>query len=119
MPQHLGFACKTCNEPFQTADFYVLNNFPYCEQHYHMLNGSMCHHCDRGIEGQYLETDERQKFHPRCFKCSLCRMQLQDDYFEVGGKIFCERHAYSLASQNNKSSGVGRVERRRTRLMMM
>jgi len=65
------FVCKTCKEPFQTADFYVLNNHPYCERHYHQLNGSLCRACDRGIEGQYLATESRQKFHPNCFTCQV------------------------------------------------
>ena len=65
------FVCKTCKEPFQTADFYVLENHPYCERHYHQLNGSLCKACDRGIEGQYLETELKQKFHPRCFQCQV------------------------------------------------
>ena len=63
------FVCKTCKEPFQTADFYVINNNPYCSRHYHQLNGSLCKVCDRGIEGQYLETELKQKFHPHCFGC--------------------------------------------------
>lgn len=65
------FVCKTCKEPFQTADFYVLNNHPYCERHYHQLNGSLCRACDGGIEGQYLETELKQKFHPGCFTCQV------------------------------------------------
>ncbi|KAI9858254.1 MAG: hypothetical protein M1830_006348, partial [Pleopsidium flavum] len=63
------FVCKTCKKPFQTADFYVINNHPYCERHYHQLNGSLCRACDRGIEGQYLATESKQKFHPNCFTC--------------------------------------------------
>ena len=67
------FVCETCNEPFQTADFYVLNNYPYCERHYHQLNGSLCEACDGGIEGQYLETELKLKFHPGCFVCQVSR----------------------------------------------
>lgn len=114
------FVCQTCRAPFQTADFYVISNFPYCERHYHQLNGSLCKACDRGIEGQYLETNQRQKFHPNCFSCQHCMIQLRDDYFEVGGKVFCERHAFH-AAQKNTFLGPGRrnPERRTTRLMMM
>lgn len=65
------FTCKTCREPFQTADFYVLDNHPFCARHYHELNGSLCKTCDRGIEGQYLETELKQKFHPYCFTCQV------------------------------------------------
>ena len=68
------FVCKTCREPFQTADFYVLENNPYCARHYHQLNGSLCKTCDRGIEGQYLETEVKQKFHPHCFTCLVRRL---------------------------------------------
>jgi hypothetical protein len=65
------FVCQTCNEPFKTTDFYVHNNHPYCSRHYHELNGSLCKTCDRGIEGQYLETDVKQKYHPHCFTCQV------------------------------------------------
>ncbi|KAH0559784.1 hypothetical protein GP486_003700 [Trichoglossum hirsutum] len=57
------FVCKTCREPFETATFYVLQNNPFCERHYHQLNNSLCHACDQGIEGQYLETERKQKYH--------------------------------------------------------
>lgn len=65
------FVCNTCREPFQTADFYILDDQPYCERHYHLLNNSVCTHCDQGIEGQYLETELKQKFHPKCFTCQV------------------------------------------------
>ena len=65
------FVCKTCKEPFQTTDFYVISNHPYCARHYHQLNHSLCTTCDRGIEGQYLETEVKQKYHPDCFTCQV------------------------------------------------
>ncbi|KAF1994900.1 hypothetical protein P154DRAFT_361441 [Amniculicola lignicola CBS 123094] len=119
------FVCRTCRSPFPGADFYVFDNYPRCEQHYHELNGSMCRSCNRGIEGQYLETDQRQKFHPRCLTCLTCRVVLRDDYYEVSGRVYCERHAYHASQQNNNlgprgPGGAGRnLQKRRTRLMMM
>lgn len=124
------FVCRTCRAPFPTAEFYVFNNAPYCEQHYHQLNGSLCRTCNRGIEGQYLETDMRVKYHPRCFSCFTCRVVLRDDYFEVGGRNYCERHAYSVVNQRNNQNNGGylgpggngrtqKLEKRRTRMMMM
>ena len=65
------FICKTCKEPFQTTDFYVIGNHPYCGRHYHQLNGSLCTTCDQGIEGQYLEIEVKQKYHPCCFTCQV------------------------------------------------
>ena len=114
------FVCKTCRAPFQTADFYVMHNHPYCGRHYHELNGSLCKTCDRGIEGHYLETDRKLKFHPHCFSCQECHRILRDDYFEWNGRTLCEQHA-SRAAQQPSSLGPGRrfPERRTTRLMMM
>ncbi|MCJ1398082.1 hypothetical protein MMC11_001279 [Xylographa trunciseda] len=91
------FVCQTCKEPFQTTDFYVIDNNPYCARHYHELNGSLCKTCDRGIEGQYLETEVKQKFHPHCFTCQECHKILRNDYFELNGKIFCEQHALNAS----------------------
>ncbi|KAL8794226.1 MAG: hypothetical protein Q9195_003180 [Heterodermia aff. obscurata] len=114
------FVCKTCKEPFQTTDFYVMNNHPYCGRHYHQLNDSLCKSCDQGIEGQYLETELKQKFHPHCFTCHDCQQMLRDDYFEMNGHTYCEQHALR-AAQQTRFLGPGRrhPERRTTRLMMM
>lgn len=115
------FVCKTCKEPFQTADFYVLDNHPFCARHYHELNHSLCKTCDKGIEGQYLETELKQKFHPYCFTCQECHRILRDDYFEMNGKTYCEQHAFRAAQQQTSLLGPGRrhPERRTTKLMMM
>ncbi|MCJ1484905.1 hypothetical protein MMC06_005078 [Schaereria dolodes] len=115
------FVCKTCKEPFQTADFYVMDNHPYCSRHYHQLNGSLCKTCDRGIEGQYLETEAKQKFHPHCFTCQDCHKILRDEYFELNGKTYCEQHTIYQNSQQASLLGPGRryPERRTTRLMMI
>ncbi|KAI1906151.1 hypothetical protein LOZ64_006395 [Ophidiomyces ophidiicola] len=90
------FVCTTCCSPFKTADFYVLNNNPYCAQHYHELNGSLCSSCGTGIEGPCLQTEEfipdqnggketKQIFHPDCFRCKTCRIVLKGDYLEWNG----------------------------------
>lgn len=99
------FVCYYCYVPFRTADFYVLDDRPYCAHHYHELNGSLCTTCDTGIEGEYLETLERrgrgvadrQKFHPDCLRCRACHILLKGDYFEWNGQVFCERDAYRAA----------------------
>ncbi|KAF4584130.1 LIM domain-containing protein [Ophiocordyceps camponoti-floridani] len=88
------FVCTTCSEPFQSTEFYVLGDKPYCEQHYHKLNGSLCGSCGRGIEGQYVEDEARVKYHIGCFRCLDCGRSLSDGYFEVDGKAYCERDAW-------------------------
>lgn len=78
------FVCKTCKQPFQTADFYVLKDHPYCDRHYHQLNDSLCRACDRGIEGQYLATESKQKFHPLCFTCRVRTVDESIDMQKAG-----------------------------------
>ncbi|CAH0024321.1 unnamed protein product [Clonostachys rhizophaga] len=87
------FVCASCSEPFTSAEFYVLNDKPYCERHYHTLNGSLCATCDRGIEGHYIEDEVSTKYHIGCFCCHDCGRSLSDGYFEVGGKQYCEQDA--------------------------
>lgn len=60
------FACQRCRKPFTTADFYIIDDAPYCEFDYHELNGSLCVGCNRGIEGEYVELRSLQRFHPHC-----------------------------------------------------
>jgi hypothetical protein len=94
------FACHTCHARFETADFYVHDDHPFCAEHYHALNGTLCTGCGQGIEGQYLEAangNEVVKFHPQCLKCASCRLSLQNDYFEWMGKVYCERDAKRAA----------------------
>ncbi|KAJ5483852.1 hypothetical protein N7539_006052 [Penicillium diatomitis] len=103
---HRGcFVCFDCHSPFPSAEFYVLNNRPYCAQHYHERNGSLCSTCHHGIEGQYLETVEhngsrleRRRFHPECLQCRTCRVLLKGDYFEWNGEVYCEQDARRAAN---------------------
>lgn len=113
------FVCKTCRSAFATADFYVIDNNPYCEHHYHELNNSLCVHCDRGIEGPYLETQHNQKFHPSCFTCIDCHKTLSDDYFEIAGKVYCEQHAFASVRRQEGLGPKRNMERRTTRFMVM
>jgi hypothetical protein len=95
--------CQACKTAFPTAEFYVHNDHPYCGQHYHELENSLCATCGRGIEGLYMETANvagrgKEKHHPECLKCTTCRIRLDHDYFELSGKVYCERDAFRIAS---------------------
>lgn len=93
------FVCQTCQDPFPTAEFYVHHDQPYCAQHYHELEDSLCATCGKGIEGLYMETANvagrgKEKHHPECLKCTTCKIRLDHDYFELSGKVYCERDAF-------------------------
>ncbi|OAA72695.1 LIM domain containing protein [Akanthomyces lecanii RCEF 1005] len=98
------FVCTKCTRPFTSAEFYVHRDRPYCEIHYHKLNGSLCGVCDRGIEGQYAEDEARVKYHVGCFRCLDCGVSLEDGYFEVDGKSYCERDARRRMESEASSS---------------
>ncbi|KAB5572671.1 hypothetical protein GE09DRAFT_679515 [Coniochaeta sp. 2T2.1] len=93
------FVCTTCSSPFTSSTFYVLDDKPYCELHYHALNGSLCGACGLGIEGQYLEDESTKKHHPGCFRCGDCGVVLRDGYFEVNGAAYCEKDAWRRVQQ--------------------
>ena len=120
------FCCTTCQKPFETASFYVFQDRPYCKQHYHELNHSMCAQCGEGVEGQCLQLEDATIRHPDCFTCHVyspisvtiltlqtCHIQLDEDYYESNGLPYCDRHA---RLQGRKDQ---RMERRKTRLLMM
>ncbi|RPB12214.1 hypothetical protein P167DRAFT_545730 [Morchella conica CCBAS932] len=115
------FVCQDCRKPFESAEFYVHDNLPYCERHYHQRNQSLCPTCDTGIEGPCLETEWHERYHPTCFSCSECACSLGGDYFELNGRPYCEQHAYQIQKGNN-SLGINhmaKMERRKTRLTFM
>lgn len=101
------FVCNTCQEPFSSAVFYVLDDQPYCGRHYHKLNGSLCGSCGNGIEGQYLEDESSKKHHVGCFRCHDCGIALEDGYFEVDGIALCERDAWRRTQPYGRQNSVG------------
>ena len=107
------FVCTTCQSGFATAEFYVFNDHPYCDQHYHELNDTICTGCGKGIEGQLMETSPRlsdldkaggQKYHLKCFTCTTCHTILKEDYFELNGRVYCEKDAFRLANFSTKAA---------------
>ncbi|KIW30171.1 hypothetical protein, variant 2 [Cladophialophora immunda] len=97
------FVCRACKIAFPTAEFYVHDDHPYCAYHYHERENSLCATCGKGIEGLYMETTNvagrgKEKHHPECLKCTTCRVRLDHDYFELSGKVYCERDAFRLAT---------------------
>jgi len=83
------FVCKECGEPFHEGSFYEHEGFPYCENHYHALRGSLCAGCHKPIQGRCI-TAMFRKFHPEHFVCSFCLKQLNKGTFkEQGDKPYC------------------------------
>ncbi|KAK9471725.1 uncharacterized protein V1510DRAFT_419444 [Dipodascopsis tothii] len=114
------FTCHTCARPFESADFYIFEDRPYCSQHYHVLNNSLCMGCHLGIEGECLETETSRRYHRQCFCCDRCSEHLSEDYYEINHVPLCEKHALEEHRRLQKAAGTtSKLEKRRTRVMTM
>ncbi|RLV96493.1 Paxillin-like protein 1 [Spathaspora sp. JA1] len=89
---------------------YVISDNPYCNQHYHMLNHTMCENCMEGIEGEAIENEEGQMWHLDCLRCTVCRDVISNDYFLIDGAIVCEADVNKVTRTGND------IQKRRTRI---
>jgi hypothetical protein len=59
--------CTACFCSFAGGEFYVHEDRPYCAQHYHEANGSLCEVCGHGVEGACV-ADGNKRWHAACFE---------------------------------------------------
>jgi len=86
-PEH--FNCQYCHEPFKDGAFFEYQGKPYCELHYHQLNGSLCSGCGKAVGSRSL-TALGRKWHPEHFVCAFCMNPLAGTSFKEGkGKPYC------------------------------
>jgi hypothetical protein len=122
------FICHRCEAGFESGEFYVLDDYPYCQDCFHVENNSICSGCDTGIEGECVETSASTddddfttssnvvRYHSHCLTCFKCQTPIIDDeYFSVNGEVTCAAHAFIL----NDYEEVPVVENRRTRLLVV
>lgn len=109
------FVCASCNHGFDSTEFYVFNDLPYCRECYHYENNSICQTCCVGIEGECLETSNGDssllRYHLECLTCSHCQVSLTDVYYcAPDGRTLCSTHAYTSNAK---------LEKRRTRILVV
>lgn len=128
------FNCHTCHKPFPDKTFYVFDGKPFCDYHYHEANNSLCAapDCGRPIEGPCAVSHAGDRYHPEHLTCEYeedgtgrrCDERLVD-YWEVEGRMLCERHMRRVVEQDMVGVGsddVGgkadaRAMRRKTRFI--
>lgn len=95
------FNCHTCHKPFPDKTFYVYDGKPLCAYHYHEANDSLCAaaRCGQPIEGPCAVSHTGDRYHPEHMTCEYpgypeCTETLSE-YWEVDGRMLCERHAHS------------------------
>ncbi|GAA5842281.1 hypothetical protein JCM11251_003973 [Rhodosporidiobolus azoricus] len=114
---HRGcFACFECGEGFAGGEFYVFDGKPYCQLHYHALNGSLCANleCGQPIEGPCVslvgeENGGGGRYHPAHFLCSdpTCRVPLLHHHYVVDQLPYCEMHSAGPVRRRKPRVGAG------------
>jgi len=94
---HRGcFNCHSCHIPFPDKTFYVHDGKPFCEYHYHEVNGSLCAApaCGTPIDGPCAVSHSGEKYHPEHFVCQYdrCTVPLDGEYWEMDGRMLCGEH---------------------------
>ncbi|XP_068447548.1 leupaxin [Clinocottus analis] len=83
------FVCADCLKPFTDGCFMELDGRPFCSQHFHSRQGTLCGGCREPITGRCISALDR-KFHPEHFVCAFCLRQLSHGIFkEQKGKPYC------------------------------
>lgn len=120
------FGCNKCNAKFNKgSSCYVHGDQPYCERHFHELNGSLCKVCNKGVEGECLQNEVNEVFHIDCLKCVICGLNVTGDYFIFRGEVMCEDDAKELmyqieqAEKEYKNSDIDKIIKRRTRVLYL
>ncbi|GAA6002340.1 uncharacterized protein JCM10292_006610 [Rhodotorula paludigena] len=109
------FRCFECDAQFEGGEFYVFDGKPYCQLHYHALNGSLCanRNCGKPIEGSCVslvgeENGGGGRYHPPCFNCSepTCAVPLLEHHFVVNRLPYCEAHAGGPVRRRPQKDGA-------------
>ncbi|KAJ7109514.1 hypothetical protein C8R44DRAFT_713656 [Mycena epipterygia] len=102
------FNCHTCHKPFPDKTFYVLDSKPLCAYHYHEANDSLCAaaRCGQPIEGPCAVSHAGDRYHPEHMLCEFpgsggCKERL-DEYWEIDGRMLCERHSRASRSAEDE-----------------
>lgn len=113
------FRCLTCNIRFnKSVPCYILEDKPYCRQHYHEENSSICQTCREFIEGECVENDRRERFHINCLVCFLCREPITNDYFIFNGELpLCSNHNVESLPSELLETDPSNISKRRTILV--
>jgi len=112
------FNCHTCHKPFPDKTFYVFDGKPFCDYHYHEANNSLCaaSDCGRPIEGPCAVSHSGDRYHVEHLTCEYeddedgerCDERLVD-YWEVEGRMLCERHMRWVVERDMMGVGLDRI----------
>lgn len=85
---HAGcWSCSQCFRPFkENEEYYEFESRKYCEHDFNMLFAPKCQKCKQFIKGKVIKALSTT-YHPDCFNCGLCNLNLADQGFIKNGNL--------------------------------
>lgn len=87
------FRCSICQTPLPES-YYVVDDQPYCKDHYYETTAHKCQACGNYITGPTMTVGMSRMYHPECFTCSSCGIPFgeKDPYtlFNTGQLRCCD-----------------------------
>ncbi|GMR33300.1 hypothetical protein PMAYCL1PPCAC_03495 [Pristionchus mayeri] len=101
---HSGcFVCAQCFEPFPDGIYFEFEDRKYCEHDFHVLYAPCCGKCNEFIVGRVIKA-MNASWHPECFRCELCTIELADiGFLRNAGRALCRE-----CNEREKAAGSGR-----------
>ncbi|XP_036093892.1 LIM and senescent cell antigen-like-containing domain protein 2 isoform X2 [Rousettus aegyptiacus] len=97
------FVCAQCFRPFPEGLFYEFEGRKYCEHDFQMLFAPCCGSCGEFIIGRVIKA-MNNNWHPGCFRCELCDVELAD----LGFVKNAGRHLCRPCHNREKAKGLGK-----------
>lgn len=60
-----------CRAVFPDGKYSFIEDWPYCDEHFHQLRGTLCVQCRKPIDGRFVDAGGH-RLHPDCFACHKC-----------------------------------------------
>ena len=97
------FVCAQCFRPFPDGIFYEFEGRKYCEHDFHVLFAPCCGKCGQFIIGRVIKA-MNASWHPGCFKCESCSLELADiGFLRNAGRALCRD-----CNAREKAAGLGK-----------
>lgn len=85
------FVCAHCFCNFENGIFYEFEKRKYCESDFKLLYAPCCKFCGEYIDGRVIKA-LNSSWHPSCFKCNSCGINLAESGFlKSGTNTLCRR----------------------------
>ncbi|MXQ88135.1 LIM and senescent cell antigen-like-containing domain protein 2 isoform X1 [Bos indicus] len=107
------FVCAQCFRPFPEGLFYEFEGRKYCEHDFQMLFAPCCGSCGEFIIGRVIKA-MNNNWHPGCFRCELCDVELAD----LGFVKNAGRHLCRPCHNREKAKGLGKYICQRCHLVI-